>query len=195
MNEMYSVFNPETQKMLDNERKGEVMGMLTRSLHIVEVGRTLVDIAKEGMENRTLSQAEQDIMEVLHGEYARPLGDKSKFPHLLRSIGYTAPDSIVVQNADTHTDRLAEVKAYYRNRNMEHVFCKPVNGSRQRDLYDFNIDSPQLEAHIAQTTEVEDMLVQEYKPHEQVLRYIRYKDESGKSFVGCFRYDEDVSQK
>lgn len=195
MSEMYSVFNPETQKLLDNERKGEIMGKLTRSLHIVEIGRTLGGIAKEGMENRTLSQAEQDIMEVLHGEYARPLGDKSKFPHLLRSIGYTAPDSVVVQHADMSSARLAEVKAYYHNQNIDHVFCKPVNGSRQRDLYDFSIDTPQFEAHMSQTAGLEDMLVQEYKPHEQVLRYIRYKDESGKSFVGCFKYDEDISQQ
>lgn len=194
MSEYLSVFSPDTEELLKKDAK---LHLLSKAKQLISSLRTGIDIAsiyKEGTIRGTLAQTDQDLMGVLYGEQAIPLGDKSKFPILMRSLGYKAPDSFLITAATSPQEKVSITQQYYEQKGIDHIFCKPLNGTRQRDLKAFQINDPTFASYLE--SREEDTLVQEFMAHEKVLRYIRYRNVAGRVFVACFEYmQDDPNQK
>ena len=184
-----SVFHPETQKLLEQDAKKKAIEKLAGTRETIVTIRTVGALVKEAIEKGNASRVQQDIARVLIGEHAVPLADKSQFPHVMRELGYNAPDSMVITTDMPTTKRITTVHTYYGKKQVDHVFCKPLNGARQRDLNHFPINDPQLTTYVKSVNE--DVLIQEYKPHEKTIRYIRYRDNKWTVYVACFAYAGD----
>lgn len=199
-----SVFDPDTQKQLAQETKGNNISCAVEVVRIFYAQRSL--LRTPGLENNTqtkLSDEEQDTMAILHGEHARILGDKSRFPGLVREIGYKAADSYLVRTDEVPPHQRGQVALdYYQNpervakgNKITRLFVKPLNGAWQRDLADFDTSTEEgkdaLNAYLANVSEY--TLVQEYMPHEKWLRYMRYQNKKGDVYVACFEFAEDES--
>lgn len=189
MGEYFSVFEPHVQNKLREEVPTAIPKDFLQNPDLRKAAISIQMRFLQGLRTGEMSQTEQDLMVLLHGERARVLGDKSAFPGLLKQLGYTAPGSLLVH---PHSSEDA-IRTYYAEKQIEEVFCKPLNGTRQRDLHPFALETPQFAQYIAGIKE--DTLVQEFMPHTSVLRYIQYTDRKGQSYVGCFAYDEDKSER
>jgi hypothetical protein len=185
-----SIFDSANQDVLKQASKGNGIRTVAGSLREIP---TLLRAAKDlhTIHKANPVEARGKAMHILHGEHARELGDKGRFPHLVREIGYTASDSVLIP-ASTPSDQRAEiVRSHYGGKDVPRYFVKPLGGTWQRDLADFESDDPKFNEYIQNVSE--DTLVQEFMPHEKVLRYMRYKDKAGKVFVAAFEFAEDES--
>lgn len=198
-----SVFDPNTQKQLAQETKG---GNISGG---IKLARVYLEVSLDRLSRRDkniqikFSDEEQDEMAILHGEHARILGDKSRFPGLVREMGYKAPDSYLIRTGEISPhERGQKALDYFQNPEREakgnritNLFVKPLNGTWQRDLADFDTGTEEgkdeLNAYLAKVSEY--TLVQEFMPHEKCLRYMRYQNKKGDVLVACFEFAEDES--
>ncbi len=194
--EYSSVFDPRTQDVLhDRAQSGELINRLSLILKNYPVGRVIWDIYNKNFTKEKLSQGEQDMMEVLHGPEARPLGNKVEFPRLMRELGYQAPRGLIVKATLNDEERLAVVKEYYAGSGVENMFCKPLNGTRQRDLVGqttgLSLESQEFRRYLSALEE--DTVIQKKIPISTDIRYIRYRDRKGQNYVAAFQYEEGFS--
>ena len=198
-----SVFDPNTQKKLAQETKGgNISGAIKVARVYLEGSLTRLGRRDNNVQTK-FSDKEQYTMAILHGEHARILGDKSRFPGLVREIGYKAPDSYLIKTDEVPPhERGQAVLDYYQNPEREakgdkitRLFVKPLNGAWQRDLAEFDTSTEEgkdaLNAYLANVSEY--TLVQEFIPHEKWLRYMRYQNKKGDVYVACFEFAEDES--
>lgn len=200
-----SLFDPNAQQALGKEVEGNTIRLLTAGVNLFRTGKkSLLLYQKEGRVETGISNADQDAMYVLHGDHARILGDKSRFPGLVRELGYTAPDSYLVKTDKTPPEERGDnALNYYQNpaRQKENnaitlLFVKPLNGTWQRNLVAFDTSTNQgkkdLKDYLATVDEY--TLVQELMPNQGNLRYMRYKNNGGKVYVACFKFFRDKSK-
>lgn len=199
-----SVFDPNTQKQLAQETKGGNVSLALEAVQIFRAERDLIRLRRRENNAQTrFSDVEQDEMAILHGEHARILGDKSRFPGLVRDIGYKAPDSYLIRTDQIPPHQRGQVALdYYQNPEREargdkitRLFVKPLNGAWRRDLADFDTATEEgkdaLNDYLGKVSEY--TLVQEFMPHEKWLRYMRYQNKKGYVNVACFEFVEDES--
>lgn len=198
-----SVFDPNTQRQLAKETEhnvssGHQMLQVYLTLEILSESRR-----RKGITQTRFSDTEQDVMAILHGEHARILGDKSRFPGLVRQIGYKAADSLLIRTDEILFDQRGRAALdYFQNPERKvredeetRLFVKPLNGTWQRDLAEFDTSTEEgrvaFNAYLENVTEY--TLVQEFIPHEKCLRYMRYQNKKGQVYVACFEFVEDES--
>ena len=199
-----SVFDPNTQKQLSQETKGN---NISGAIKVIQIFHALRDSAhlrkREGFTQTIFSDREQDIMAILHGEHAKKLGDKSRFPGLVREMGYKAADSYLIRTDEIpRHERGQKALDYFQNPErvtegnyIAKLFVKPLNGTWQRDLAEFDMTVEEgKDALIEYLANVHEYtLVQEFMPHEKWLRYMRYQNKNGQVYVACFEFSEDES--
>lgn len=197
-----SLFDPNVQQRLRTEVEGSTVRLVAKSINLLTVARKSSHLyEKSGNIETGRSDVDQDAMYALHGDYARVLGDKSRFPGLVRELGYKAPDSYLVKTDKTLPERRGEeVLNYYQNpikqaegNAITVLFVKPLNGTWQRDLAAFdtanNEGKGELKDYLAGVDEY--TLVQELMPDQSNFRYMRYRNNSGEVYVACFRFSRD----
>ncbi len=193
-----SLFASATQKELKQSSHFGMQGLVAMGhLNNINGAARLLNRIKEGwVGQRSLSANDQDLMAVINGEHARQLGNKAEFPHLVREIGYKAPDSKLVRFEANETVKETELEQYFRNKPYR-LFAKPLNGSWQRNLLGLDVGLTLQEIKDRVCIMNEDYLVQEYLPtkKENEWRYIRYKSTNGTTYAACFQYGHDTTER
>jgi len=174
----YSLFDPLAWRLL-SQQPG-LLGYGKYFSMVAKIARRTISV-REG-----LVEVDKELMFLLFGECARVLADKSVFPHIVRSMGYQSPDTMVVSVDSTREECARSVQTYFIGKEVSKLFCKPLHGTWQRGLKIINADQKEIDAYLAQISE--DTVVQEYIPHETTLRYTRYQDAHGKVFAACFEF-------
>ncbi len=190
--EFVSVFTPEGRETLKGQSRKSIFKQVAGLWENRSFGSAVWDLYVKKFNREELSAAEQDMVEILYGTEARPLGSKIEFPHLMKELGYTAPESLLVKANTPPEDRMEKVKEYFSAKGIEKMFCKPLNSARQRNLRglkeDLLLDSEQFKQNIDNITE--DTVVQEKMSINGNIRYIRYRDTQGRIYVAAFDYKE-----
>ena len=199
-----SLFDPSVQQRLKKEANFNTLRFAANALRFRTLAKTSIRLYQRGDAVETgLSNVDQDAMYVLHGEHARILGDKSRFPGLVRELGYKAPESYLLKTDKiSPDDRAEEVLTYYQNptrqtegKAITMLFVKPLNGTWQRDLAAFDtatqVGKEDLKKYLAKIEEY--TLVQELMPNKGNFRYMRYRSNGGSIYTACSKFARDKS--
>lgn len=184
MQEVNSFFYPEAQLHLQQSLKGRT---LTETFNDVLIVKWIIGVVKEGLDTGNSSQAQQEVYEILVGPHGRPLADKSRFPGIMRGLGFQAPESLLVTPTLPIEIRVQAIAKHFPE--SLDFFVKPLNGSRQRDV-DMVPRAELLNEEGPLSHQKEMLLVQDYMPHQLALRYIWYKDGEDNVYSACFAYTE-----
>jgi len=135
-------------------------------------------------QNVGLSVMDQSIFASMYGESASVLGNKAEFPGLMKRIGFSAPDSVLVKPEDNRTESQKSILDVIGSRNT--YFVKPLDGINEIGAH--SIEACDLTSELEQLTQ--PTLVQEFIPHKRCIRCIRYQDKNGKIYFAAFEYDD-----
>lgn len=199
-----SLFDPSAQQRLREDVQGSVFRFVATGIDLYRTGKNSLRLyIGKGSIETGLSNSDQDAMYVLHGEHARTLGDKSRFPGLVRELGYKAPENYLLKTDKTPPeDRAGEVLTYYQNparqaegKAITLLFVKPLNGTWQRDLAAFDTTTQEgkedLKKYLAEVEEY--TLIQEFMPNNGNFRYMSYRSNGGAIYTACSKFARDKS--